>query len=80
MRKKSIKVGKTHKVWEAISKDKRSKYNSKYNKTGKRNITLANSVKFMETGPGGDIEIIFQDDATDEEVNKVLEIIENVIA
>ena len=80
MPKKSVKVSKIHKAWEDLKKDKRSKYNSKYNKTGKKDITLATSIKFMETGSGGDIEIVFQDDVTDEEVNKVLEIVENVIS
>ena len=79
MRKKSIKVNKIHRVWDALREDKRSKYNSKYNKVGKKNDTLATSVKFMETGPGGDIEIVFKDDVTDEEVNKVVEIVEKGI-
>ena len=80
MKKKSIRVNKVHKAWEDLKKDKRSKYNSNYDKVGKRDIALANSIKFMETGPGGDIEIIFQDDATDEEINKVIEIVEKGIA
>lgn len=80
MRKKSIKVSKVHKAWEDLKLDKRSKYNPKYDKPDKKDDTLATTIKFMVTGHGGDIEVIFKDDVTEEEVNKVVEIIEKGMA
>ena len=73
MSRRRIK-GKLEKIWDLLKVERRSTFNIKYRSV---DTSLSLCIKWMERGVGGDIEVIFVADASEEEINKVLDIIES---
>lgn len=71
--KKSITKKNT--VWKELKKLKRKDFNSKYTTS---NITLDRCIKYIESGYGN-TEVIFTDDASEEEINKVVQTVESLL-
>ena len=67
-------ISKTKNKWERSMGNKRSKFNNKYKD---KHDTLDQCISYIVSAHG-DVEIVFKEDASEEEVERIVEIFQSV--
>ena len=74
LKKKRKNISKTKNKWEKAMENKRSKFNNKYKD---KHDTLDQCISYIVSAHG-DVEIVFKEDASEEEVERIVEIFQSV--